>query len=75
MRATTARLETFAGYAAARRETRHEGWARVAYNTRNVLLFAAAPFIGLAYAMAAPFVGLGALLWFAVRAARERNAK
>ena len=40
---------------------------------RNVALFVAAPFIGLAYALAFPFVGLGALAWLAVRALRDRR--
>jgi hypothetical protein len=39
---------------------------------RNVALFALAPLIGLAYAVAFPFVGIAALAWFAVRAARGR---
>jgi hypothetical protein len=39
---------------------------------RNIALFVAAPFIGLAYALAFPFVGAGALVWMAVRAARTR---
>lgn len=42
---------------------------------KNVLLFAAAPFIGLAYAVAFPFVGIGALAWLAVRAAARRAAR
>ena len=41
---------------------------------RNVALFVAAPFIGLAYALAFPFVGLGALAWLVVRALRDRRA-
>ena len=47
------------------------GAARVA---KNIVLFAAAPFIGLAYAAAFPFVAVGMLGWFAVRAARRRAA-
>ena len=35
---------------------------------RNVALFFAAPFIGLAYVVAMPFVALGALAWFGARA-------
>jgi hypothetical protein len=38
---------------------------------RNIALFLAAPLIGLAYAVAFPFVGAGALVWAAVRAARR----
>ena len=39
---------------------------------RDVALFVAAPFIGLAYAAAFPFVAVGMLAWYAVRAARKR---
>jgi hypothetical protein len=48
--------------------------ANVLRCARNVALFAAAPFIGLAYALAFPFVGVAALAWVAVRAYRERIA-
>jgi len=41
---------------------------------KNIALFLAAPFIGLAYLIAFPFVGLGALAWMGVRAA-AMNAK
>jgi CheY-like chemotaxis protein len=42
---------------------------------KNVALFFAAPFIGLAYAIAFPFVGLGMLAWSGVRAwARRRGS-
>ncbi|WP_394755898.1 response regulator transcription factor [Rhodoferax sp.] len=37
-------------------------------NLKNMALFLAAPFIGLAYALALPFVGIGMLIWTAVRA-------
>lgn len=37
---------------------------------KNVALFFAGPFIGLAYIMALPFVGLGMLAWLAFRAVR-----
>ena len=39
---------------------------------RNVLLFAAAPFIGLAYVLVGPFVGIAALAWMGVRAATTK---
>lgn len=39
---------------------------------KNVALFVAAPFIGLAYAVAFPFVGVAMLGWYAIRAARRR---
>jgi len=48
--------------------------ANVLRCARNVALFVAAPFIGLAYALAFPFVGAAALAWVAVKALRERNA-
>ncbi len=38
---------------------------------KNVVLFLAAPFIGLAYIAALPFVGLAVLAWMAARAAGE----
>jgi hypothetical protein len=41
---------------------------------RNIALFLAAPLIGLAYVVAFPFVGAGALVWVAVRAVRNRPA-
>lgn len=37
---------------------------------KNIALFFAGPFIGLAYVMLFPFVGLGMLAWLAFRAAR-----
>ncbi len=39
---------------------------------KNVGLFIAAPFIGLAYVVAMPFVGLGLLGWLAVKALMHR---
>ena len=48
--------------------------ANVLAFVRNVALFAAAPFIGLAYALAFPFVGAAALAWVAVKALRARDA-
>ena len=41
---------------------------------RNMVLFLIAPFVGLAYAILLPFVGLGMLAWFAVRALVECGA-
>lgn len=38
---------------------------------RNMALFLASPFIGLAYALLLPFVGLGMLLWVATRGMRK----
>jgi CheY-like chemotaxis protein len=39
----------------------------------NVALFFAAPFIGLAYVVALPFVGIGALAWQGYRALKEKK--
>lgn len=65
MRATAIRVENYAAY-----ETT-AALAHVARTAGKVALFVAAPFIGLAYAVALPFVGIGALVWIAVRAARK----
>jgi hypothetical protein len=42
---------------------------------KNVALFMAAPFIGLAYAVLLPFVGVAMLLWTAVEALTAALAK
>lgn len=39
---------------------------------KNIALFAAAPFIGLAYAAAFPFVAVGMIAWYGLRAALKR---
>lgn len=65
MRVTATRVENYAAY-----ET-HAALKHAARNAGKVALFVAAPFIGLAYALALPFVGIGALVWVAVRAARK----
>ena len=46
-------------------------WARIEKHVRNVALFFAAPFVGLVYIIALPFVGFGAVVYFAVKAARK----
>ena len=46
----------------------------VARTLRNVALFAAAPFIGLVYAVALPIVGLAMLLWMGGRAVAKAPA-
>lgn len=61
MRATTLTLARF-------------DFAGAEHFARNALLFAAAPFIGLAYVIAAPFVGIGMLAWMAVHAATTEAA-
>ena len=68
MRATTLTLGRNEGYEV---RVALAGPARFA---RNALLFAAAPFIGLAYVIAAPFVGLGVLAWMAAHAAMTEAA-
>jgi hypothetical protein len=60
--ANTAELSRY-GY------TDYAGLAKVA---KNVALFAAAPFIGLAYAAAFPFVAVGMLAWFGSRALTKK---
>ncbi len=40
---------------------------------KNIGLFIAAPFIGLAYALAFPFIGLGLLVWVALKPHRHRK--
>lgn len=42
---------------------------------KNVALFLAAPFVGLAYILAFPIVGLGMLAWMAVEAQRKKSAE
>jgi len=63
---TTANIAAVRGY---------EGFAELAAAAKvvkNVALFVVAPFIGLAYAAAFPFVAVGMLAWYGVRAARKR---
>jgi DNA-binding NtrC family response regulator len=40
---------------------------------KNIALFLAAPFIGLAYIVAMPFVGLGMLAWFGFKAVTKQR--
>lgn len=40
---------------------------------KNIALFFAAPMIGLAYVIAMPFVGIGMLAWFGLKALLKRN--
>jgi len=64
-------MRTTANIAAAGRYgcTDYAGAAKVA---KNVALFAAAPFIGLAYAVAFPFVAVGMLAWYGARALAKK---
>jgi hypothetical protein len=68
---TTANIATvreYAGYAGAR-PAELAGALRVA---KNIVLFVAAPFIGLAYAAAFPFVAVGMLAWYGARALAKK---
>lgn len=47
-------------------------FAGAAKVVKNVALFAAAPFIGLAYAAAFPFVAVGLIAWYGLRALLKR---
>ena len=47
--------------------------ASVARFLKNVALFFAAPFVGLAYILAFPFVGLGMLAWMAIEAQKKKS--
>jgi hypothetical protein len=46
-------------------------WAGIARHVKNVTLFFASPFIGLAYIVALPLVGVGTLVYLGVKAARK----
>ena len=71
MRATTniANVAGYAGYAGAGAAELRKA-ARV---FKNLVLFAAAPFIGLAYAAAFPFIAVGMIAWVGARAALKRG--
>jgi len=47
----------------------------IARVVKNVALFLAAPFVGLAYILAFPVVGLGMLAWMAIQAQRKKSAE
>lgn len=47
--------------------------AAIGKRAKNIALFLIAPFIGLAYLIAFPIVGLGMLAWFAAKAAMKNN--
>jgi len=69
MRATAniATVKGYAGYAA--RPADLAGAAKVA---KNIALFVVAPFIGLAYAVAFPFVAVGMIAWYGARALAKK---
>ncbi|MBI3371081.1 MAG: hypothetical protein HY017_04875 [Betaproteobacteria bacterium] len=48
--------------------------SQVLNNAKNVALFFAAPFIGLAYLLAFPFVGLAMIAWIACKAVMKNVA-
>ena len=54
--------------------TAAKGNAKMGKRAKNVALFLAAPFIGLAYLLAFPVVGFALLAWFAAKAVLN-NAK
>ena len=47
-------------------------WALLTPGLLWLALFFAAPFVGLAYVIALPFVGMGMLAWMGVKAAVKR---
>ena len=49
------------------------GLQNVARAVKNVALFLAAPFVGLAYILAFPVVGLGMLAWMAIKAQQKKS--
>lgn len=49
------------------------GMTSVARVVKNVALFLAAPFVGLAYILAFPIVGLGMLAWMAIQAQQKKS--
>ncbi len=53
-------------------QSRAQGVARV---VKNVALFFAAPFVGLAYILTFPVVGLGMLAWMAIQAQQKKSAE
>jgi len=57
-----------------KRYTTHtNGVARLGKNLKNVALFFAAPFIGLAYLLAFPVIGLAMIAWIGVKAAMKND--
>jgi hypothetical protein len=64
------RVLTRKGYAVT---TAAKGEATLVKRVRNVALFFAAPFIGLAYLLAFPLVGFALLAWIAAKAAMKSD--
>ena len=56
-----------------RKATTAKGQATLVKNVKNVALFFAAPFIGLAYLLAFPVVGLALVVWVAGKAAMKNE--
>ena len=46
-------------------------WATIAKHVKNVTLFFASPFIGLAYIITLPVVGLSTIAYLGMKAARK----
>ena len=67
-------MTTTANFAAARGYG-YRDYAGAAKVAKNIALFVAAPFIGLAYAAAFPFVAVGMLAWYGVKAVRARGRR
>lgn len=53
--------------------TAGKGEAKLVKHVKNVALFFAAPFIGLAYLLAFPIVGCGMLVWLAGKAVMKND--
>ncbi len=49
------------------------GVSDVVRSVKNIALFFVAPFVGLAYILAFPFVGLGMLAWTAIQAQKKKS--
>ena len=64
------RIPAHKGYAVS---TAAKGNGSFVKRVKNVALFFAAPFVGLAYLLAFPFVGFGMLAWIAVKAAMKSD--
>ena len=62
---TTANIAAVRGF-------EYAGYAGAAKFAKNVALFVAAPFIGLAYAAAFPFVAVGMIAWYGGRALAKK---
>lgn len=71
----TALTTTFAFHGTVATAPRVGSTGSVTKLARNMVLFLASPFIGLAYAVLLPFVGIGMLLWIATEGLRKPAAR